>query len=289
MTVLMALAISSKRVDAHQHFWLYSDTEFGWINDAMAVIRRDFLPIDLKPLLESSGIHATVAVQARQSLDETGWLLELAENSSWIEGVVGWVPLVDPCVEATLEELSSKLHLKGVRHVLQAEHEAYMERADFNAGLSLLRKFNLSYDLLVLEHQLSSAIALVDRHPDQPFVLDHLAKPLIAAGELEPWQTNIRELSRRPHVRCKLSGMVTEAHFKTWKPGDLQPYVDTVLEAFGPARLMFGSDWPVCTVASEYARWVETVWRSLGTLSASEQQAIMGGTAVDFYKLSKAK
>ena len=214
--MLMAPATSFKRVDAHQHFWRYTDAEFGWINDGMAVIRRDFLPSDLKPVLDESGIHATVAVQARQSLEETEWLLALAEKNRWIEGVVGWVPLIDSDVEATLEKLASNVQLKGVRHVLQAEADAYMERADFNSGLRLLRKFALTYDLLVFEHQLPAAIALVDRHPDQPIVLDHLAKPRIAAHELEPWRTNIRELARRPHVCCKLSGMVTEADFTAW-------------------------------------------------------------------------
>ena len=287
--MLMALATSFKRVDAHQHFWRYTDAEFGWINDGMAVIRRDFLPSDLKPVLDESGIHATVAVQARQSLEETEWLLALAKKSPWIEGVVGWVPLIDSDVEATLEKLASNVQLKGVRHVLQAEADAYMERADFNSGLRLLRKFALTYDLLVFEHQLPAAIALVDRHPDQPIVLDHLAKPRIAAHELEPWRTNIRELARRPHVCCKLSGMVTEADFTAWTADDMLPYIETALEAFGPARLMFGSDWPVCTVASTYRRWVDTIQRSIESLSQTERDQIVGLTAASFYKLPLAK
>jgi L-fuconolactonase len=286
MTMLMALAAPSRRVDAHQHFWRYTDAEFGWINDAMAVIRRDFLPSDLKPLLDESGIHATVAVQARQSLEETEWLLGLAAESSWIEGVVGWVPLVDSDVETTIERLSSNKRLRGVRHVLQAEPDAFMERDDFNAGLKILSTYGLTYDLLVLEHQLPAAIALVDRHPSQSIVLDHLAKPRIASHAIEPWRRNIRELARRPHVCCKLSGMVTEADFSAWTADNLLPYVETALETFGPARLMFGSDWPVCTVASMYPRWVNTVQRFIGTLSASEQQQIMGGTSRAFYKLS---
>jgi len=287
--MLMAIATSSKRVDAHQHFWRFTDAEFGWIDDAMATIRRDFLPADLKPLLQASSIHATVAVQARQSLEETEWLLALAAESPWIEGVVGWVPLVDPDVEATLEGLSSNKSLKGVRHVLQAEPDTYMGRDDFNSGVRLLRKYDLAYDLLVLEHQLPAAIALVDRHPDQAFVLDHLAKPRIAAGELEPWRNNIRELARRLHVSCKMSGMVTEASFEKWKLADLQPYLETALEAFGPKRLMFGSDWPVCTVASGYARWVDTVRAFIGTLSEGEQNQIMGSNAAAFYKLSDSQ
>lgn len=274
------------RVDAHQHFWTYSDEEFGWINDAMAVIRRDFLPGDLLPLLDQANVDATVAVQACQSLEETDWLLKLAGEHDWIAGVVGWVPLASPQAEEVLERLSANTKFKGVRHVLQGEADEYMEREDFNLGLALLRRYSLTYDVLVLERQLPAAIKLVDRHPDQPFVLDHVAKPFIAAHELEPWQTHIRELARRPHVACKLSGMVTEADFKTWTMDDLRPYVETVLEEFGPKRLMFGSDWPVCTVASSYTHWVSCVHAFLGELSIDEQEMVLGRNAENFYKLS---
>ena len=273
------------RVDAHQHFWHYSSEEYGWINDAMSVIRRDFLPADLRPLLLETGVDATVAVQACQSMEETDWLLELAESHEWIAGVVGWVPLANEQVEATLERLSAKTKLKGVRHVLQAEADEYMRRDDFNEGLALLRRYSLTYDVLVLERQLPAAIDLVDNHPEQRFVLDHLAKPLIAAQVLEPWKSNIQELARRPHVCCKLSGMVTEASFDTWTAEDLRTYIETVLECFGPKRLMFGSDWPVCNVASSYSRWIEVVKKCLSELSASEQSAILGGNAVEFYGL----
>jgi L-fuconolactonase len=273
------------RVDAHQHFWRYSDEEFGWINDAMAAIRRDFLPIDLMPLLDEVGIDATVAVQARQTLAETEWLLELADANPRVAGVVGWVPLVDPNVERTIEALSANSKLKGVRHVLQGEADEYMEREDFHAGIALLRRYSLTYDVLILERQLPSAIRFVDRHPEQPFVLDHVAKPLIAAHGLEPWRTDIRELSRRPNVTCKLSGMVTEADFKHWTIEDLRPYFETVLEAFGPERLLFGSDWPVCAVASSYANWVSVVKECVAELSAHEQESIFGRNAVEFYRL----
>ena len=274
------------RVDAHQHFWQYGDVEFGWINDAMAAIRRDFLPSDLLPLLDETGVDATVAVQARQSLEETDWLLSLAEEHDWIAGVVGWVPLIDAGIENLLDRLSARSRLKGVRHVLQGEPDAYMERKDFNAGVSLLRQYSLAYDVLVLERQLPAAIRFIDRHPDQTFVLDHVAKPLIAARELEPWRTQIQELARRPHIACKLSGMVTEADFGAWTEADLRPYVETVLEAFGPKRLLFGSDWPVCTVASSYKRWVDTVRAFTAQLSADEQAMILGRNAVDIYRLS---
>jgi len=273
------------RVDAHQHFWRYSEEEYGWIGDPMAAIRRDFLPGDLRPMLLDTGIDATVAVQARQSLEETDWLLDLADAHDWIAGVVGWVPLASSRTHETLEELAARPKLKGVRHVLQGEPDEYMQRDDFNAGIALLRRYSLTYDVLVLERQLPVAIQLVDRHPEQPFVLDHVAKPLIAAHELEPWRTQIRELARRPHVACKLSGMVTEAAFDTWTVEDLRPYIETVLECFGPGRLMFGSDWPVCTVASSYARWVGVVRDFTAELTEDEQESIFGGNAARFYGL----
>ncbi len=286
MAMLMGLATQSKRVDAHQHFWRYSGAEYGWIDEEMASIRRDLLPRDLKPLLEQAGINATIAVQARQSLEETEWLLQLADQNPWIEGVVGWVPLVDQGREKLLEKLAANPRLKGVRHVLQGEADEYFDRPDFNAGISLLRQFHLRYDVLIHESQLPAAIALLDRHPGQPFVLDHLAKPRIAARQLEPWRSHLRTLAKRPHVWCKLSGMVTEADWKSWKETDLEPYYEAALEAFGPSRLMFGSDWPVCTVAGTYGRWLALVEEWLASLSKDEQAMIMGETAANFYKLS---
>jgi L-fuconolactonase len=253
----------------------------------MASIRRSFLPSDLKPLIQASGIDATIAVQARQSLEETAWLLELARQNGWIAGVVGWVPLVSPTVDADLEQFATDSKLVGVRHVLQAEHESYMAREDFNSGIRLLRKYSLVYDLLVFEHQLGAAIDFVDRHPDQLIILDHLAKPLIATRSIEPWREQIKELARRPHVACKISGMVTEADFHRWAKEDLQPYFDTVLEAFGPGRLLFGSDWPVCTVASEYAHWCDIVRQFTAGLSAEEQAMIFGDNAARLYGLNR--
>jgi len=275
------------RADAHQHFWRYTREEFGWIDDAMAAIRRDFLPADLLPLMNQAGIDATVAVQARQSLEETEWLLQLADENDWIAGVVGWTPLAGPDVEEVLERLSANAKLKGVRHVLQGEADEYFHREDFNAGIGFLSRYSLTYDVLLVERQLPAAIRFVDRHPNQPFVLDHIAKPRIAAGDLEPWRIQIRELARRPHVVCKLSGLVTEADFHSWNVEDLRPYVETVLEAFGPRRLLFGSDWPVCTVASSYSRWVSVVNAFLSDCSQGEQESILGGNAAEFYRLKE--
>jgi L-fuconolactonase len=277
------------RVDAHQHFWFYTEEDFGWIEDSMASIRRSFLPSDLKPLIDAAGVDATIAVQARQSIEETTWLLDLAQQKDWISGVVGWLPLVSPTVDRHLDQFASHPKLVGVRHVLQAEHESYMAREDFNAGIRLLRKHSLVYDLLVLEHQLPAAVELVDRHPDQIFILDHLAKPLIAAGTIDPWRKQIQQLARRPHVACKLSGMVTEADFARWTIADLSPYFEVVLEAFGPDRLLFGSDWPVCTVACEYSRWCDTVKQLTAQLTVNEQAMIFGDNASRLYAVRREK
>lgn len=276
------------RVDAHQHFWKYSEAEFGWIDDSMADIRRDFLPPDLKPLLDEAEVDATVAVQACQTIEETEWLLQLADETAWIAGVVGWAPLIAPDVASTLGRLAAHPRLKGIRHILQAEPAEYMLRSDFNRGVEALLEFGLVYDVLVHQHQLPAVIEFVDRHPNQRFVLDHIAKPLIKSGELEPWRAHIRELARRPHVACKLSGMVTEADFAAWTIDDLRPYVETVLEAFGPSRLLFGSDWPVCAVACHYKNWVSVARQFLAALSADEQSLILGGNAVGLYKLEFA-
>jgi len=284
----MALQTEPLRVDAHQHFWRYSREEFDWISDEMASIRRDFLPGDLLPLLDQAEIDVSIAVQTRQSLEETNWLLDLAEEDEWIAGVVGWAPLTDPHVENTLESLAENSKLKGLRLILQAEPDAYMDRADFNSGLALLHKYSFVYDLLIHEHQLPTAIRLVDRHTSQRIVLDHLAKPLIASGQLEPWRTRIRELARRPHVSCKLSGMVTEANFDSRTTDDLRPYVEVALEAFGPSRILFGSDWPVCTVAASYGHWTSVVRDFIANLSADEQNAILGGNAINVYNLTKS-
>ena len=278
-----------RQIDAHQHFWRYTAEEFGWIGDPMAAIRRDFLPGDLRPLLDAAGIDATIAVQARQSIEETDFLLGLAAENDWIAGVVGWAPLGSSDADAALECMAAHPKLRGVRHGLQAEPDEYFHRADFNAGIALLPQFGLTYDLLIVERQLPAAIKLVDRHPNQPFILDHIAKPLIESGQLEPWRSQITEVARRPNVTCKLSGMVTEADLDGWTEDNLRPYVETVLDAFGPSRLLFGSDWPVCTVAASYGRWADVVRAFIATLGADEQRAIFGGNAEKAYNLSTTR
>ena len=273
-------------VDAHQHFWRYDAREYDWIDDGLAAIRRDFLPEDLSRELGHAGVDAVVSVQARQTLVETNWLLDLAERNDFIAGVVGWVPLVSPSIGDVLAELAANPRLCGVRHVLQDEADPdFAARPDFNRGIAALRGPGLAYDILVYERQLPAAIALVDRHPDQVFVVDHLAKPRIRDGVASPWRERMRELARRPNVCCKLSGMVTEADLRAWTRATLQPYVDVVLEAFGPSRVMVGSDWPVCLAACSYSRWLGTVRELCSGLSDTERDEVLGGTARRAYGL----
>jgi L-fuconolactonase len=251
----------------------------------MLALRRDFCAVDLHAEMTAAGVETSVAVQARQTLEETRWLLGLAHENAFIAGVVGWAPIADAGFERELEELAGHAKLKGLRHVLQAEPDAYMLSDGFERGMKVLEGSRLAYDVLVLERQLDSAIALVDRHPGQVFVLDHLAKPRIAVHELEPWGTLMRELARRPNVHCKLSGMTTEADWTAWTADDLRPYFDVVLECFGAERLLAGSDWPVCTLAVSYGRWWETVRAMVSGLSESEQEKILGANAVRVYGL----
>lgn len=273
-------------IDAHHHFWQYDPAQYGWISEQMGVLRRDFLPEDLKPQLLATGVDGVVSVQARQSLEETRWLLEMADNHAFIRGVVGWVPLIAGDVQRHLDSFAGHRKLRAVRHVLQDETDpAYMLRDDFLRGLAALRPFGLVYDILIYEHQLRNSIAMVDRHPDQVFVLDHLAKPRIRDGLVDPWRDHLRELARRPHVFCKISGLATEADHAKWTSEQLRPYIETALEAFGPDRLMFGSDWPVCLLATSYERWFNVVREATAGLSDSEQAAIWGRTAIRAYGL----
>ncbi len=281
-------------IDSHHHFWRYTVEEFGWLDDSMAKIRRDFLPEDLRAEIRGAGVDGVISVQARQTLEETRWLLGLAEKNDFIKGVVGWVPLQFPTfatssqfptVGKILDEISNHWKLRGVRHVCQGEPDGFMLGDAFNEGVGLLAEYMLVYDILIFERQLREATQFVDRHPGQRFVLDHIAKPRIKENSLDPWRANIRELARRPNVYCKISGMVTEADFNLWSPTQLAPYFETVLEVFGPQRLMLGSDWPVCLVACDYARWIGVVKSWIARLSASEQARILGGTAAEAYGL----
>ena len=273
-------------IDAHHHFWNYTPKEYGWISDEMKVLRRDFTPDDLRREIAAAGVDGVVSVQARQTVEETHWLLELAGANDFIRGVVGWAPLVSPDVGRDLERFAANPKLKAVRHVLQDEpDDGYALRDDFNRGIAELKRFNLRYDILIFERQLPPAIKLVDRHPEQVFVLDHVAKPRIKAGEIDAWRNGMKELAKRGNVFCKVSGMATEADWRQWTPAQLRPYFDVALDAFGPRRLMFGSDWPVCLVACDYGRWVKTVRDFAAGLSPAEQARLFGGTATEAYGL----
>jgi L-fuconolactonase len=279
------------RVDSHQHFWRYTPDDYPWIAPDWQVLQHDFLPGDLQPLLAAHQLDGAVAVQAQQTLDETRWLLDLAaDHPDIVRGVVGWVPLTDNDVDRALEELV-KLPtggaLKGIRHILQGEaDDAYMLREDFNRGIIRLRAYALTYDILINGRHLANAATFVDRHPDQVFVLDHIAKPEIRAAAFDrAWADGLRELARRPHVMCKMSGVVTETRDAEWTPGLIAPFLETALEAFGPDRILFGTDWPVCLLRCDYQRWVETVTSFISTLTPDEQDAIMGGNAVRAYGL----
>lgn len=274
------------KIDSHHHFWSYDPVEYGWIDDAMKSIRRDFLPEHLRAEIAAAGVDGVVSVQARQNLTETQWLLEFARQHDFIKGVVGWVELVSPKVASELERFAANPKLKSIRHVVQGEpDDNFILRDDFNHGICELKQFQLAYDILIFDRHLPQTIKFVDAHPDQVFVLDHIAKPRIKADALEPWNQNLCELAKRPNVYCKASGMVTEADFATWTEAQLQRYFDAALAAFGPQRLMFGSDWPVCLVACGYARWHQLVSSWIAKLSAPEQARILGGTAVEAYKL----
>lgn len=271
-------------IDAHHHLWSYSAAEYGWIGDAMQALRRDFLPAELRSEISAAGIDGTVAVQARQTLEETRWLLDLAHQNAFIGGVVGWAPIASPGFSQVLDDLRTDSKLKGFRHVLQDEpDDAYALRDDFQRGLKLLQDTGLVYDILIYARHLPVTAQLVDLHPDQIFVLDHLAKPKIAAHELSPWREQLRELAQRPNVVCKISGMTTEADWQSWTLADLEPYLATALECFGPQRLLAGSDWPVCNVATTYQRWWDTLREWAAPLSDSEQEAIFGGNAARVY------
>jgi L-fuconolactonase len=275
------------RIDAHHHLWHYNKQEHDWIGAGMETIARDFTASDLQAELAPCEISGSIVVQACQTLRETEWLLDLAADSPLIRGVVAWAPIADRNFPKVLEALKTHKKLKGLRHVIQAEpDDEFILRSDFNAGIGALAGSGLIYDILIYERHLPAAMKFVDRHPGQIFVLDHLAKPRIKEQLLEPWRTNLFELAKRENVYCKLSGMVTEASRDNWSAADLRPYIDAALEVFGPSRLMFGSDWPVCLLACSYQRWMETVTGFLRELSLAEQDLVFGGVACKVYSLS---
>ncbi|MDX2282860.1 MAG: amidohydrolase family protein [Bacteroidia bacterium] len=273
-------------LDAHQHFWRYDPLRHSWISDEMALLRRDFLPQDLAPIYEASEVAGCIAVQADQTEAETAFLLDLASEHPWIRGVVGWADLCSPRIEARLEYWAEDRRLCGFRHIVQSEPDpAFMQRPDFCRGIAALGGFGFAYDILIYPHQLESAIRLADQFPDQRFVLDHLAKPRLRGGVLEPWAAQLRELAQRPNVCCKLSGLVTEAAWTGWSYDTLAPALDHAAEAFGARRLIYGSDWPVCLLAAEYQHVLGIVQQQIAQWSASEQEQVLYRNALHWYQL----
>lgn len=273
-------------IDAHHHFWKYSPEEFGWIDNSMPVLKRDFLPEELEQEMQGTGVTGTVVVQARQSLEETRWLLDLADRYSFIKGVVGWFDLCSEALDLQLNQFASFSKLVGVRHVIQDEaDDRFMLRPDFRAGISCLEVHDLAYDLLLYPRHLKHALKLARLFPRQRFVLDHLGKPPIRTGILEPWKNDLVELAGCPNVWCKLSGMVTEADWQNWSYGDLLPYMETVLEVFGPGRIMVGSDWPVCSLAGSYRDVMKIVSEFTAPLNRTEQKNMWINNAVECYQL----
>jgi len=274
------------KIDTHQHFWKYSKEQYPWIGEGMEVLAQDRLPADLNPVLEANGIEGTIAVQARQVVAETEALLTMAEEYDFIRGVVGWVVLRSPDVEARLERFRGRAKMVGVRHVVQDEpDDQFVLRDDFMRGIGKLKAYELVYDILIFPHQLPAAIELARRFPDQVFILDHMAKPSIKDRQMSPWENDIRKLASFENVSCKISGMVTEADWHNWTVEDFTPYMDAVLEAFGAERLTIGSDWPVCTLAGQYGSVISIAADFIAQLSDNEQKAIWEGNPKRIYGL----
>lgn len=273
-------------IDAHQHFWQYDPVRDAWIDESMQVIRRDFYPEDLAPVLAENGVHGCIAVQADQSADETAFLLALADQHDFIKGVVGWADLRAANISEQLEQYAVHPKLKGFRHIVQGEPDnRFILGEHFCRGIKALQQHGFTYDILVYPKQLPAVEEFVQQFPEQALIIDHLAKPGIKAGELDAWAAHMRRIAQSPNVYCKLSGMVTEADWQQWEPAHFRPFMEVALEAFGANRLVYGSDWPVCLVAAKYREVKELVTDFISTLSTSEQEQIMGGNARSFYHL----
>ena len=273
------------RIDAHQHFWKYDPAIDSWIDDSMAIIRNDFLPKDLKPILQNNNIDGCIAIQADQSEEETHFLLNLAKENSFIKGVVGWVDLCSEDVEGRLEYFSQFEKFCGVRHIVQAEPKGFLLNKEFQKGIKLLKKFKLTYDVLVYHNQLEEVVELVQMFPKQKFVLDHIGKPSIKTNEIKEWEVQIKELAKFPNVYCKVSGMVTESNWLNWKQKDFKPYLDVVFEAFGSNRIMYGSDWPVCLLSVNYKEQLSILEDYIIEFLPEDKAKIMGKNSILVYNI----
>ena len=273
------------RIDAHQHFWIYDVLEHSWMTEEMKLVKRDFLPYDLKPLLLINNIDGTVLVQVTQSREETDTLLKIAESNDFVKGVVGWIDLRDKDIRSHLQNYKKYPKLKGFRHILQTEEPGFMLQPDFLRGIAALMEYDFTYDILIYPKHLPTAIKLVKEFPALRFVVDHIAKPNIKDNGMDEWKTGIGDLALNPNVYCKISGMVTEADWNNWKPGDFTLYIDTVIKAFGIKRVMFGSDWPMCLVSGSYQDVLNIVSNYFSSFSADEKGLFFGDNAINFYQL----
>jgi L-fuconolactonase len=273
-------------IDAHMHFWRYSRQEYDWIDDGMSLLRRDFLPADAAAVMRDAGMDASVAVQARQTLEETRFLLDLAARHQFIAGVVGWVDLRAADLDDQLAELSAHRKLVGLRHIVQAEPDDFLRGEEFRRGVAALERYGFAYDILIYARQLPAAIDFAAALPAARLVLDHLGKPDIRGGRFDEWRRDLDRLAKLPHVRAKLSGLVTEADWNAWAMEDIHRYINAALDSFGAERLMIGSDWPVCGVAATYSQVIDLVRSAIANRTPAERAAIMGGTAQTFWNLS---
>ncbi|GHE31520.1 amidohydrolase family protein [Sphingobacterium griseoflavum] len=274
------------RIDAHQHFWIFNSDRDSWITDDMAAIQRNFLPTDLAPSLKENGVDGVIAVQASQSIEETKFLADLSTMYAMVKGVVGWVDLQAADIEQQLQHLSQHRVIKGFRHVIEGEDDPdFLMRPAFLRGIEALTKFHYTYDLLIRPRHYASTLSCVEQHPNQRFVLDHMAKPNIKTGEFTAWAAFMEKLSAFPNVYCKVSGLVTEANWNQWMLADFKPYIQHAIRCFGSKRLMFGTDWPVCLLAGSYADVMRVAADNITGFTAAERDAFWGGNAAEFYNL----
>jgi L-fuconolactonase len=277
------------RIDAHQHFWIYNDREFAWLDDSRAALRRNFLPADLQPELKANDFQGSVVVQTRQTLEETRWLLALAEQNASLLGVVGWADLCSPDISLQLKSLAKNPKLVGLRHIVQSEpDDRFLLRPEFLRGIAAVEEFDLAYDILIYAKHLPVASEFVQRFPHQRFVLDHMAKPPIKPKEIDSWADGIHRLAAFPNVFCKMSGLVTEADWQRWTADDIAPYLDVAFDSFGPDRLMIGSDWPVCLVAASYAQATGLVKGYIQKRAPDRASDVLGGNAQRFWRLPQS-
>jgi len=274
-----------QKIDSHQHFWQYDATRHSWIDDSMAIIRKDFLPANLLPVLQQSNVAGCVAVQADETEAETDFLLSLANEIACIKGVVGWVELTAKNVPERLAYYKQFSSIKGFRYILQGLDPSFMLQQNFIDGIAALQEFSFTYDLLIFPKHLPAALQLVKKFPQQKFVIDHIAKPYIKAGLIDDWERDIKAIAQHDNVWCKISGMATEADHQLWQPIHLMPYIDTVVQAFGTKRIMYGSDWPVCLIAGSYQKIIQVVENYFADFSTTEQTDIFSNNATTFYQL----